>query len=433
VKEARRKAGEVLCRHLAGLLVGEMEEEEGGVVRERPAWHPAAQMAVAALFSLHARPERLCASILRRMLRDVFEAPTASGSVVLREKVSPSALGRLFFVLGEVSVRTCIHAEELARALKRARAKRGDTRERIQERLRLVALGEGVAAGAPAAAHQGTKGKTRGRGKGKTKGKASDEPAGADAAAVLGNPLWADDGKYARAEKAIDDDEPIVPDPDECAQQLADLEMSTRGIARAMGPLLQRVATDANGTYGAALGAGSQGPDTNQGTSGSSGARPTSHLHRQSILCMCKLAAVSAPFCRDNLPIIFTVLARTADPDLRASMAVCAADLCFRHPNLLEPWTPHLYAVLRDPSARARRHALMALSHLILNDMIRVKGQVAEVAACLCDSDDDVAAMARLFFTELSKRGQRSPVYNLMPDILSCLSAHPGVDGAAFR
>lgn len=133
VREARRKAGEVLCRHLAGLLVGELEEQEGGLVRERKEWHPAAQMAVAALFSLHARPERLCASILRRMLRDVFEAPSADGSggITLRETVSPSALGRLFFVLGEVSVRTCIHAEELARALKRARSKRGDVKERI--------------------------------------------------------------------------------------------------------------------------------------------------------------------------------------------------------------------------------------------------------------------------------------------------------------
>ena len=39
-----------------------------------------------------------------------------------------------------------------------------------------------------------------------------------------------------------------------------------------------------------------------------------------------------------------------------------------------------MYARLRDPALRVRKNALMVLTHLILNDMIKVKGQIAEIA-----------------------------------------------------
>ena len=53
-----------------------------------------------------------------------------------------------------------------------------------------------------------------------------------------------------------------------------------------------------------------------------------------------------------------------------------------RHPNLLEPWTGHVYAQLRDADLRVRKNTLLVLTHLILNDMVKVKGQVSRVALC---------------------------------------------------
>ena len=47
----------------------------------------------------------------------------------------------------------------------------------------------------------------------------------------------------------------------------------------------------------------------------------------------------------------------------------------------------------------------MVLTHLILNDMIKVKGQIAEIAMCLEDEDMRVKDLTRMFFQELSKRG----------------------------
>ena len=38
--------------------------------------------------------------------------------------------------------------------------------------------------------------------------------------------------------------------------------------------------------------------------------------------------------------------------------------------------------------------------------MVKVKGQVAEMALCLVDAEPRVAALARLFFTEFAKKGR---------------------------
>ena len=59
---------------------------------------------------------------------------------------------------------------------------------------------------------------------------------------------------------------------------------------------------------------------------------------------------------------------------------------------------------LRDESAHVRKNTLMALTHLILNDMVKVKGQISEMATCIVDSDERLAALAKLFFFELSKK-----------------------------
>lgn len=130
---------------------------------------------------------------------------------------------------------------------------------------------------------------------------------------------------------------------------------------------------------------------------------------------------------------MFSVFANAPndDQDLRANIVVALGDLAFRFPNEVEPYTPKIYACLRDKSTRVRRHTLMVLTHLILNDMVKVKGQVCEIALCLQDQESSIRDMARLLFHELSKRSN-SPIYNLLPDIISQLS-QLGLPQAIFR
>jgi len=46
----------------------------------------------------------------------------------------------------------------------------------------------------------------------------------------------------------------------------------------------------------------------------------------------------------------------------------------------------------------------MVLSHLILNDMMKVKGHVARLALCLQDDVPRIAGLAQVFFHELSRK-----------------------------
>lgn len=181
--------------------------------------------------------------------------------------------------------------------------------------------------------------------------------------------------------------------------EISENEIVGRGVISLFTPMLLRVVANEEGNYSS----------------------PT--LMLSATLALCKCMCVSKSFCEKHLPLLFSVLAKAPndDQDLRANIVVALGDLAFRFPNEVEPYTPKIYACLRDKSTRVRRHTLMVLTHLILNDMVKVKGQVCEIALCLQDQESGIRDMARLLFHELSKR-TNSPIYNLLPDIVSQLS-----------
>lgn len=60
------------------------------------------------------------------------------------------------------------------------------------------------------------------------------------------------------------------------------------------------------------------------------------------------------------------------------------------------------------------------LSNLIMREMIRVKGQVSELALCIIDEDEQIRQETKEFFSHLGQKG--NTLYNIMPDILSRLA-----------
>lgn len=181
--------------------------------------------------------------------------------------------------------------------------------------------------------------------------------------------------------------------------EIAEKEIVGRGLLSVFGPLLVRVVANEGNKFNSEI------------------------LRQTSTLALCKFMCVSSSFCDQHLPIVFTALANAPKDDvtLRANTVIALGDLAFRFPNEVEPYTPRMYACLRDSSTKVRRHTLMVLTHLILNDMVKVKGQVCEIALCLRDPDQRIRDTSRLLFHELSKRSN-NPVYNLLPDIISQLS-----------
>ena len=54
----------------------------------------------------------------------------------------------------------------------------------------------------------------------------------------------------------------------------------------------------------------------------------------------------SSEFCEKHLPLLFTILEKSSNPVVRANAVIALGDLTFRFPNLIEPWTSHVYARL---------------------------------------------------------------------------------------
>ncbi|KAJ4701121.1 Condensin complex subunit 1 [Melia azedarach] len=144
-------------------------------------------------------------------------------------------------------------------------------------------------------------------------------------------------------------------------------------------------------------------------------------LQASAMLALCRFMIIDADYCDANLQLLFTVVESSPSEIVRSNCTIALGDLAVRFPNLLEPWTENMYARLRDPSVSVRKNAVLVLSHLILNDMMKVKGYINEMAIRVEDDDERISKLAKLFFHELSKKGN-NPVYNLLPDILGKLS-----------
>ncbi|XP_077218446.1 binding protein isoform X2 [Tasmannia lanceolata] len=144
-------------------------------------------------------------------------------------------------------------------------------------------------------------------------------------------------------------------------------------------------------------------------------------LQASAMLALCRLMIIDADFCEANLQLLFTVVECAPTETVRSNCTIALGDLAVRFPNLMEPWTENMYARLHDPSVSVRKNAVLVLSHLILNDMMKVKGYINEMAIRVEDEDERISSLAKLFFHELSKKGS-NPIYNLLPDILGRLS-----------
>ncbi|NXD90563.1 CND1 protein, partial [Chaetorhynchus papuensis] len=155
-------------------------------------------------------------------------------------------------------------------------------------------------------------------------------------------------------------------------------------------------------------------------------------LSAAAALALGKFCMISSEFCDSHLRLLFTLMEKSTLPGVRSNLIIAAGDLAIRFPNLVEPWTSHLYARLRDPCPSVRQTAGLVMTHLILKDMVKVKGQVSEMAALLIDPEEAIVGVAQNFFSELANKG--NAVYNLLPDIISHLSdPSSGIEEESFH
>ncbi|KAJ1900380.1 condensin complex non-SMC subunit Cnd1 [Coemansia sp. IMI 209127] len=372
--------------------------------RRDPEWFPAAEQALNTIYALGDKPEALCIRIVKdqaMLVQDLLAssldsgaAPVGSASdedrmdvdeddddapnqiqhVQKRKTVDPWDLTRMMFIVGHIAIKEIVLLESIEAELKRRKTDEEPKRKKRAS---------------PKAASK------RGRGRGRGRG----------ARASAAHSHNADEGNDDNDD---DDDDELNQIAGSTEDEIGDIISAIRerellagdkSVLALFGPLLVHVCKN--------LGKFSDRMLTVHATA-----------------ALAKFMCVSSAFCEQNLPLLLTLLQRAKSPVIRANIAIALGDIAVCFSNLMGENVQYLYGPLHDSDVNVKKTTLMVLTHLILNGMVKVKGQLGEMAKCLEDKDARVADMARLFFTELSTKD--NAVYNNLPDIISSLSVGAG-------
>ncbi|KAK4689086.1 condensin complex subunit 1, partial [Tremellales sp. Uapishka_1] len=143
-------------------------------------------------------------------------------------------------------------------------------------------------------------------------------------------------------------------------------------------------------------------------------------LRQAASLALTKLMCVSKEFCESHLLLLFKILESSKDATVRGNIVIALGDIAVCWGSLIDDNSERLYQGLGDSDLGVKKNTLMVLTHLILNGMIKVKGQLGEMAKCLEDPDQRISDLAKLFFSELSTKD--NALYNNLQDVISHLS-----------
>jgi condensin complex subunit 1 len=137
-------------------------------------------------------------------------------------------------------------------------------------------------------------------------------------------------------------------------------------------------------------------------------------LRAAATLSFSKFLCVSSQFCEQHHRLLFKILETSKDASIRSNIVIALGDVAVSFSNIVDENSSDLYKGLSDQDLVVKKNTLMVLTHLILNGMIKVKGQLGEMAKCLEDPEPRIADLAKLFFTELSTK--ENAIYNNLPD-----------------
>lgn len=143
-------------------------------------------------------------------------------------------------------------------------------------------------------------------------------------------------------------------------------------------------------------------------------------LQQAACLTLIRFMTVSSRFCETNMPFLMNVMTLTKNVKNKCNIIVGLCDLTFRFPNVIQLWTSHIYGTLHEKNDEIRLTAVKVLSHLIQHEMIRVKGQISDLAMCIVDANEDIRNITQEFFKEIAQKS--NILYNVLPDIISRLS-----------
>ncbi|KAJ6465485.1 non-SMC mitotic condensation complex subunit 1-domain-containing protein [Mycena vulgaris] len=155
-------------------------------------------------------------------------------------------------------------------------------------------------------------------------------------------------------------------------------------------------------------------------------------LRAAATLSFSKFLCVSSQFCDQNHLLLFKILETSKNASIRSNIVIALGDVAVSFSSIVDENSNELYKGLSDPDLIVKKNTLMVLTHLILNGMIKVKGQLGEMAKCIEDPETRISDLAKLFFKELSTKD--NAIYNNLPDVISHLGiGDHAVDEETFQ
>lgn len=144
-------------------------------------------------------------------------------------------------------------------------------------------------------------------------------------------------------------------------------------------------------------------------------------LERSAILALSKICCVSSTICSEHLDLLFKILKCHIEFGVKANVIVTLADMFNRFPNQMNERVRDIFELLHDKDVHVRQQALMVITHLILNDMLRLRGEIVDICMLLEDEDERIKDQVKLFLHELHSKGNHI-IYNLFPKAITRLS-----------
>jgi len=130
---------------------------------------------------------------------------------------------------------------------------------------------------------------------------------------------------------------------------------------------------------------------------------------------------VSSAVCQENLDLLFNLVQSNIEFGVKANIIVTLADLFNRFPNVLNERVKDIFMLLHDKEVHVRQQAIMVITHLILNDMLKLKGEIVDICMLLEDDDERIRDQVKLFLHELNSKGNHI-IYNKFPKAIGRLS-----------
>ncbi|KAJ6612245.1 non-SMC mitotic condensation complex subunit 1-domain-containing protein [Mycena sp. CBHHK59/15] len=155
-------------------------------------------------------------------------------------------------------------------------------------------------------------------------------------------------------------------------------------------------------------------------------------LRAAATLSFSKFLCVSSQFCDQNHLLLFKILETSKNANIRSNIVIALGDVAVSFSSIIDENSNELYKGLSDSNLVVKKNTLMVLTHLVLNGMIKVKGQLGEMAKCIEDPETRISDLAKLFFKELSTKD--NAIYNNLPDVISHLgTGEHAVDEETFQ